>query len=147
MARPGFREHPKFRRAVYLLDEPEPLVYGRIEFVWHVSYQNGDACIGDEIDVELAAQWKGERGKLAKVFAEVRLLDVIDGKYYVHDLFDHCPEYVRTRSHKEAQRKQTKTCAACGTTYHSSEAHSKFCSDACRQANHRQKRRRKRNGA
>jgi hypothetical protein len=139
MARPGFTTHPKFRRLCYLLGEPEPHVYGYVEYIWHVAYENGDPCIGDALDVELAAKYPGEQGKLAEALAEVRLLDVVEGMYHVHDLFDHAPDYVQQRARKEAERRKQRVCLACGTAFHSTEMHAKYCSHACRQAGYRQR--------
>lgn len=70
MARPGFRNHPKFRRLVDILSLPEPHVYGICEFIWQVAYENGKSEIGDEKDVELAAHWTGEAGKLCRALLE-----------------------------------------------------------------------------
>lgn len=71
--------------------------YGRVHFVWDVAYDRADALIGDRLDVELAACWKGEPGAFCKAMADCRLLDEHEGKFYVHDLEDHCPEYVLKR--------------------------------------------------
>jgi hypothetical protein len=66
MARPGLQKHPKFRRLVALLGVPVPHGVGYLECLWEVSYECGNPAIGDVFDVELAAQWPGERGKLCE---------------------------------------------------------------------------------
>lgn len=107
MARPTLFAHPKFRRLVFLLGQPEPLVLGCLEFLWHVAYESGEAVIGDTLDVELAAKWPGERGVFCKALLDVRFIDEIEpGRYTIHDLYDHAPDYVRKRMEREASRKQ-----------------------------------------
>jgi hypothetical protein len=139
MARPGFRHHPKFKRLVFLLQEPVPHVWGYCECLWDVAYQNGEATIGDAIDVELAAEYPGERGKLVNALLDCRLIDQLqDGRYQIHDLLENAPEYVQSRWNKEQERKKEKICERCGSIYHSGETHSKFCSPACRVAHFRQ---------
>ena len=91
MARPGFRNHPKFRRLVHTLSEPVPHVVGYLELIWQVGYECGDSRIGDATDVELAAEYPGEPGKLCKALVDCRLIDEIEGVHYIHDLFDHAP--------------------------------------------------------
>src|SRR5262249_26870079 len=54
------------------------------------------------------------------------------GTYQVHDLFDHAPDYVTSRSQREQERKKVKACKHCGSTYHSADYRSKYCSDSCR---------------
>jgi hypothetical protein len=53
-------------------------------------------------------------------------------RYQVHDLFDHAPDYVAHRRHRETERKREKVCENCGAAYHSSERHAKYCSPSCR---------------
>jgi hypothetical protein len=138
MARPGLTIHPKFRRLVHVLQEPVPHVVGYLECLWMVGYENGEALVGDALDVELAAQYPGERGNLFRALLDCRWIDDLgNGKYAIHDLFDHAPEYVQGRARKEAERRKEKTCANCGIIYHSTEAHSKYCSHPCRQAGYR----------
>jgi hypothetical protein len=120
---------------------PEPHVYGHLEYVWMVAYETGDAVIGDAIDVELAAQWVGEPGKFCKAMVDVHLLDSIgDGRFAVHDLLDHAPDYVQQRARREAERRKEKQCGYCGATFHSSELHAAYCSAACRQGAYRDRR-------
>ena len=152
MARPGFQKHPKFRRLVHLLKEPVPHVLGYVECMWEVAYENGNPFLGEALDVELAAQWPGEPGKLARALAACGLIDPLEKgddhlalipsavervTYSVHDLFDHAPDYVFDRSKRELERKKEKICCYCGETYRSRDRRSRFCTDACRQANHR----------
>ncbi|MGL4464749.1 MAG: hypothetical protein ACRDD1_18070 [Planctomycetia bacterium] len=138
MARPGFTQHPKFRRLVHLLDEPAPHCLGYVEYLWTTAYNTGDPVFRDAVDVELAAEFPGAKGALCAALVECRLLDARDdGGFEIHDFFEHVPEYVRNRRTKEIERRKVKTCAHCGGGFQSGELHAKFCSAACRSANHR----------
>lgn len=137
MAKPGFRNHPKFKRLCHILDVPEPHALGYCELIWETGYACGNSRIGDSVDVELAAQWPGAKGALAQALADVRLLDVTEGVYSIHDLYDHAPGYVKDRRDREIERAKDKVCLNCGTTYKSDRSHSKFCTDKCRVAAHR----------
>jgi hypothetical protein len=65
MPRPTLFDHPKFHRLVYILKIPEPQVLGLLEYMWRVGYASGNPVIGDAIDVEIAAKWRGEPGLFA----------------------------------------------------------------------------------
>jgi hypothetical protein len=107
MARPGLKTHPKFRRLVHVLGVPVPHALGYLECVWDVCYERGDPLLGDALDVELAAQWPGEQGKLFKALLDCRFIDPVEhDRYQVHDLFDHAPDYVRKRMEREHTRKR-----------------------------------------
>jgi hypothetical protein len=70
-----------------------------------VAYECGDPLIGDKTDVELAAEWPGEPGKLCQALLDCRFLDENDGGFSVHDLYDHAPEYVQRRMEREEKRR------------------------------------------
>lgn len=107
MARPGLIKHPKFLRLLHTLQLPLPHALGYLECLWSSCYERGDDRVGDATDVELAAHWPGEPGKLAETLAACRFIDDRgDGTYAVHDLYDHAPEYVQRRMEREARRKQ-----------------------------------------
>ena len=110
--------------------------------MWERCYQSGESYLGDEIDVEAAANWSGVPGTLTKALLEAGGAGnpgFIDedpdrpGHYLCHDLFDHAPEYVAGRRRKEQERQKTKVCACCGAIFHSADLRSKFCSDSCKQ--------------
>lgn len=116
MGRPGLMNHPKFSRLIYMLGEPKPHVRGYLELLWEVAYECGEARIGDVVDIELAAGWSGEPGKLCKALLECGgegrpgLIEEVPGepgRYQVHDLYDHAPEYVRKRMDREQARKRS----------------------------------------
>jgi hypothetical protein len=113
MGRPGLTIHPKFRRLVHMLGMPAPHVLGHLEYLWIPCYENGNPEIGDSVDIELAAGWVGEPGKLCRALLEcggtgaAGFIEEIPGKperYQIHDLYDHAPEYVRKRFDREAAR-------------------------------------------
>jgi hypothetical protein len=137
MARPSLFNNPKFKRLVVVLALPRPYVLGHLELLWHTAYECGNPRIGDSLTVEAVAEWVGEPGKLTTALRDCRLLDEQDGEFYVHDLFDHAPEYVNGRAKQEEERKREKMCAACHKTYHSPKYWAKFCSDNCRLAAYR----------
>lgn len=141
MARPGLTQHRKFLRLARVIGSA-PLALGLLEFMWERCYQNGEPYLGDETDVEAAANWSGEPGALAKAFLEAGGTGnpgFIDedpdrpGNYLCHDLFDHAPDYVAGRRKKEQERQRTKVCACCGGIFHSPDLRAKFCTDACKQ--------------
>lgn len=131
MARAGFRDHPKFRRLMRLLGIPEPYVFGLCGVLWEVSYAIG-AVIGDEEDVEDAARWPGEPGKLVKALLacggpkSAGLIEEVPGRpgvYQIHDYEDHVPDYVRSRARmrkyrgcEESAREQLRNSYATVTT-------------------------------
>src|SRR5262245_28799278 len=104
VARPGLLVHPKFRRLTLTLGLPEPHVYGLLEFIWRVGYENGDPLLGDATDVELAAGWTGTPGKLVEALLACRFIDQGERGFEIHDLFDHAPAYVQRRMEAEFQR-------------------------------------------
>lgn len=147
MALPGFRNHPKFRRLVAALAAfgiTEAHVLGLVEMMWEVCYENGEAVLGDSVDVELAAGWAGEAGVLCKALAECGgktrkgLIEEIEpGVWAVHDLSDHAPKYVELRQKRVQERAKDKVCVRCGDPFRSSDARSRFCGETCRKADYR----------
>jgi hypothetical protein len=104
-------KHPKFARLVHMLALPPAHVRGHLELLWDVAYESGSDLLGDSVDVEIAAGWIGEPGKLAEALLKCGgisrhgFVDVDEsGTYRVHDLFDHAPGYVKKRREREQQR-------------------------------------------
>ncbi len=128
MARPSLDKNVKFRRLVRILDEPKPHVIGYLESLWQVAYECGNPVIGDPEAVEAAIEYPGEPGKLfhALMSAGGRRRTTADngaeyeqgqagfieevpgepGRYQIHDLYDHAPDYVKKRKQREDERKQ-----------------------------------------
>ncbi len=155
MPRPGFLVHPKYIRLCHLLGN-RALALGSCELLWETAYQSGNPLIGTELDVELIADWKGDRGKLCKALLDCRLIDKTDvpsdpgrngthgtdhasraSLYTIHDLMDHAPEYVLTRSSRERERQKVRDCEQCGTQFRSPASHARFCNSICRKAHAR----------
>jgi hypothetical protein len=63
-------QHRKFVRLVAVLGLPPAHVRGLLECLWDVAYQCGQEYLGDALDVELAAGWTGETGKLCRALAD-----------------------------------------------------------------------------
>jgi len=124
MARIGLTMDRKFRRLARALDDVqvgfgEILARGALELLWDAAYEAADDYIGDRVDVETAAHWRGRDGVLLAALLGAGgegLAGFIDeggddswpegrpGTYRVHDLWDHAPEFVERRAKREAER-------------------------------------------
>jgi hypothetical protein len=114
MGRPGLPRHRKFRRLERSLGSHN-LARGALETIWDVAYENGDEYLGDSSDVEAAARWDGEAGKLTKALLDagggdgsgfIEEMQGKPGRYTVHDLWHHAPDYVRKRRRREDDRRR-----------------------------------------
>ena len=114
MARPGLTQHRKFLRLARLLGSA-PMALGSLELMWEKCYLNGEAYLGDVVDVEAASQWPGEPGALCKALLDAGgdgnhgFIEEVQGRpghYQCHDLFDHAPRYVAKRMAREMERKE-----------------------------------------
>lgn len=98
MAKPELRDHRKFLKLKRLLGDPVPHLIGYLECLWIRGYQTGSPIIGDELDVEAAAEYPGEEGRFAKAAVASGFVDVDEnGIHRIHDLFQHAPKYVQLR--------------------------------------------------
>ena len=104
MARPGLFSHRKFRQLARTLND-EALAVGTLECLWFAAAETCDPRIGDDRDVEIAARWKGTPGALVPALVAAGFLDREADAYVVHNYWDHAPEYVVKRRHREAQRR------------------------------------------
>jgi hypothetical protein len=84
--------------------------------MWEKCYINGEAYLGDVVDVEAAAQWPGENGALCKALLNaggdgnagfIEEVEDRPGHFQCHDLFDHAPAYVGKRMARELKRIET----------------------------------------
>lgn len=134
MPKPSLFDHPKFKRLVRRLALPAPYVLGHLEYLWRVGCSTGNPVIGDDLDIELAAEWQGESGVLAAALVEERFVDrrLEDGRLEIHDLFENAPEYVARRADREAQRRLDRVCQHCHGDFRSADPRARFCSSACR---------------
>lgn len=151
MGRPGCISHPKVARAMRLAKACRAVIAGSLEMIWQTGWAAGSPLIGDAMDVEAAAEWVGKSGVLFKALLECGItnedgsrgagfIEPVPGNssvYQIHDFFDHAPEYVTRRRQSEGERKKPKVCEHCTEEYRSPRSDTRFCSDACRAANHR----------
>lgn len=104
MARPSLFRNRKFVRLSRLLGAQYRAV-GVLEMMWAHAYEDGDPCLGTAEDVEFAVGWDGDPGVCASALVSAGFLDrEADGSLHVHDLHEHCPDYVRDRMRKKAKR-------------------------------------------
>lgn len=126
MARIGLTLDRKFRRLARALDDVqvgfgEVLARGALELLWDAAYEAADDYIGDLVDVEAAAHWRGREGVLLAALRDAGgdgHAGFIDeggsewwpegkpGTFRVHDLWDHAPEFVKGRAQREVEREQ-----------------------------------------
>src|SRR5512133_276495 len=124
MARIGLTLDRKFRRLARALDDVqvgfgEILARGALELLWDSSYEAADDYVGDVVDVEAAAHWRGKDGVLCAALlgaggdGKAGFLDEggtefwpegKPGTYRVHDLWDHAPDFVARRATRETER-------------------------------------------
>lgn len=120
MGRPGLTRHRKFKRLARAIDDEargfgELLARGALETLWDAVYESGDEYLGDAHDVEALAGWNGRAGLLTAALLGAGggeghsgfIEEVTDapGRFKVHDLWDHAPDYVRKRRQRENERK------------------------------------------
>jgi len=148
MARPTLLQHPKFTRLVEVFNIPKPHALGYLEMMWQRAYESGSDLIGDEMDVKLFTGYPGDApeitsallgcgGPARKGFIEKREDDL----FYVHDLFDHAPDYVLSKARREDERKLARLCQFCGDKFHSSDPRALYCKDSCRKSASRDRQR------
>lgn len=117
MARLGLDENQKFKKLALALNSfcggmGKQLALGLLETLWNAAYERADDFLGDSDDVEIAADWKGERGALTRMLAHVPagkaagLIEADDerGGYIIHDFEVHAPAWVKLKMTKAAAR-------------------------------------------
>jgi hypothetical protein len=106
MARPGLTQHIKFKRLSRDL-RSRIVARGVLELMWEPCYEAGNDYLGTPDDVELSVQWDGESGVLFAALLSSGFIEEIpeqQGRFRVHDLYDHAPNYVQKRMKREAER-------------------------------------------
>ena len=120
MGRPGLTLHRKFKRLARVLDGTLPgwgavVARGALELLWDAAYEAGDDYLGDSDDVETTAGWRGAPGALTQALLMAGGDDAPGfiepcpdrpGRYRVHDLDDHAPDYVAKRRAREMDRRK-----------------------------------------
>lgn len=109
MARPTLDRCPKYKVLIRRLALPKPYIRGLLETLWDVANECGNPILGDAETVEAAAEWP-ETEKAGRFFEALRdggwIDQTEDGKWEIHDYWDHAPEYVKGRFRKERERKR-----------------------------------------
>ena len=105
MSRVGMTRTLKFKKLAFALGLPGPYARGLLETMWDCTWESGSPVLGGPIDVELAAEWPGEPGKLFAALRDHGWIDPLEGDLWVvHDWNDHLPAYVRERLRKRLER-------------------------------------------
>lgn len=105
MARPTLDRNVKFKSLCRKLALPKPYVRGLLETMWDCAHECGNPILGTAEDVEAAAEWPGEPGIFA--VAVIGFVDPLpDGRFEIHDYWDHAPDYVKKRRQRELEREE-----------------------------------------
>ena len=104
MARSELIAHGKFKRLCKRLSLPRPYALGLLEMMWQHGYQSGDDFLGEPEDVEATCEWPGEDGVLFDALVAGKWIDLRESSYYIHDLWDHAPEYAKRRAERRGKR-------------------------------------------
>jgi hypothetical protein len=114
MGRPGLSNHRKFKRLAHGLGSVA-LARGVLELIWDSAYEAGNEYLGTAEDVELAASWNGDPGRLCALLVScggpdhpgfIEEVANRPGHFIVHDLWHHAPQYVSRRRQRELGRQQ-----------------------------------------
>lgn len=113
MARPTLFSNRKLAKLAQRLQSRATAV-GALELLWYAANETGNPVVGDADDVEALADWRGERGELVAALLEAGsngcpgfIFSRDDGRFEIHDYWDHAPDYVRKRAKREAERRDT----------------------------------------
>lgn len=105
MAKPGFYNHPKFKKLIKLLSEPAPHVLGHLQMLWDLCAQINKVVLTSE-EIELMSEYEGSPGEFTNALLEVGLIDAReDNLYEIHDYKDHFPRYFMIRNSKSLEKK------------------------------------------
>lgn len=107
MARPTLLRHRKFSRLARLVGS-RLLALGALSMLWEGCYDAGDEHVGTAADIADAIGWPADaRCDIASALFDAGFIDrdaERPGEFVVHDLWDHCPEYVAKRRKREIER-------------------------------------------
>lgn len=100
MARSTLWKHRKFRALEAALGS-RCLAAGVLECMWSVGYETGDDLLGMTAEEVGNACGFGGKGNSKKRFLSIMIetgwIDDTPEGYRIHDLFQHCPQYVKRR--------------------------------------------------
>lgn len=98
-------DHPKTIKLMYLLGDR---AFWCLTRLWTKVAQvrpSGNLDGMDEIDIEIHAGWQGEAGLFANTLVKLRLLDITDGTYCIHNWRKHNEYASRADERSESARK------------------------------------------
>jgi hypothetical protein len=102
-------QHPKTRKAARLAGTTVPTMVGHLHLVWHWAMdfaQEGDISRFEPWQIEDAAMWDGDEGKLYAALIESGYVDAIkDGGVVLHDWHDYAGKLIERRR-ADAERKR-----------------------------------------
>jgi hypothetical protein len=86
---------------------PHAHAVGLRELLYAAAFQQADATIGDERDVELTAGWDGERGRfVAAALAAGMIVEAKTGLFVLPDMDEVAPAWVKKRATRAAARRE-----------------------------------------
>jgi hypothetical protein len=110
MGRPGLSAHPKFRRLAVRLAQSTITARGALELLWDAAYDALDARLGTAAEIAfILSVDEATAARLIAALVAVGFLEADEaGDLHVHDLWDHCPEYVLQRCKAQGERLATR---------------------------------------
>ena len=107
MGRPGLSAHPKFRRLAVLWGS-RVTARGVLEVLWESTYDSVCDALGTPEEIAyILGMPDAEVTAIVTALVQCGLIDEDPhrpGEYRVHDLWDHCPNYVLDRLEHEVDR-------------------------------------------
>lgn len=110
MARINLPDHWKFKRLARAVGS-RVVAWGLLEATWSTAYAVADPYIGNADDIADACEWPRVARLLGQPEDSAALVDLLTacgfldqpepGRYLVHDLWDHAPQFVRLRWTRE----------------------------------------------
>lgn len=141
--KPGTTAKLKFLELKTALAIPKWQTMGLLESLWEFVTENcpdGDIGRFSPAQIALALEYQSDADALIDALITARWLDRdSDGKLWVHNWAIHRAHFVTDRAELRYLRNIPRPCGFCEVEFHPTHERSKFCSPACRQANHRQK--------
>ena len=142
--KPGTTAKLKFLELKAALGLPKWQVMGLLESLWEFTTENcpeGDIGRFSPSQIALGLEFtENTPDTLINALIETRWLDRdTEGMVWVHNWGIHRPHFVTDRAELRYLRNIPRPCGYCEVEFHPTHERSKFCSPACRQANHRKK--------
>ncbi|MGG3452528.1 hypothetical protein [Paenibacillus rhizolycopersici] len=111
----GLARHIKTKRLARKLNITVPEVIGHLHLLWWWAMDNlPDGCLSllEPEDIADEMMWTGDAQQLIEALIEVKFIDVIDGRLFIHDWYDYIGRLVdKRKSDAERKRKSRKTSA------------------------------------